>query len=75
MSSNQSSGIELMIISVYDFDGKGRIRYDPEHVASLGRNTCFSPWGGGGWGWGGGRGTLGSVFYLKTMLPGARREV
>ena len=51
MSSNQSSGIELMIISVYDLDGKGQIRYDPEHLASLGRNTCFlhgGKWGGGG---------------------------
>lgn len=50
MSNDQSSSIELMIISVYDLDGKGWIRYDPEHVASLGRNTCFSPWGVGGGG-------------------------
>ena len=32
MSNDQSSGIEVIIISVYDLDGKGQIRYGPGHL-------------------------------------------
>lgn len=68
MSNGQSSRTELTTISVYALDGKGQVLYDPEHLEVLGRNMCFFSMVGQ-------RGTLGSVLYLKTILPGARKEV
>ena len=51
MSNDQSSVIEVIIISVYDLDGKGQIRHGPGHLEALGKHVFFSM-GGEGMGWG-----------------------
>lgn len=68
---DQSSGVSRIIISVYDLDGKGQI---PGYGQSLGpsETSVFLHRGVGVGEWR--RSTLGSVFYLKTMLPAARRN-
>lgn len=48
MSNDQSSGVEVIIISVYDLDGKGQIRYGPGHLEALAKQVFFSMGGGGG---------------------------
>ena len=50
MSDDQSSGIEVIIISVYDLDGKGQIRHGPGRLEALGERVFLH----GGRGWGGG---------------------
>lgn len=66
MSNGQSLRNELTTISVYALDGKGQVQYHPEHLEALERNVvCFSLQAG----------TPARVFYLKTILPSARRDI
>lgn len=67
MSNDQSSGIKVIIISVYDLDGKGQIRYGPGHLEALAKQVFFSMGGGGGVGeW---RRYSGQCFLFKNHAP------